>query len=384
MGQRNSFEGSVKQTKEDKSNLKNELVLSDNKELSEKLNRMDDEQLNKVNQLKEGIETLDNEGLIVYGVEAQDNLTKFSDTMLDEVRDTDLGEIGDSLESLMKKLKMIDPEELNKKPNFIQKIFKKVKTSVEDLILKHNTISNDVDNISLTLMNSKDGLVNDVRMLDGLYEENRKYYDEIDLYITAGELKLDEINNKELIELQKEAKETNNQMVVQNYNDLVQYSNRLDKRLHDLKLSRQIVMQSAPQIRMVQDINQTLAEKIQSSVLTSIPLWKNQMAISISLLRQESASKSQKAVTDTTNELLVRNSEMLKMNSISSAKENERGIVDVETLKLTQNNLVETIEETLRIQHEGTAKRKEVEAELGKMETELKDRLLEVKDKYNK
>lgn len=384
MGQRNSFEDSVKQTKEDKSNFKNELVLSDNKELSEKLNRMDEEQLNKVNQLKEGIETLDNEGLIVYGVESQDNLTKFSDTMLDKVRDTDLGDIGDSLESLMKKLKMIDPEELNKKPNFIQKIFKKVKTSVEDLILKHNTISNDVDNISLTLMNSKDGLVNDVRMLDGLYEENRKYYDEIDLYITAGELKLDEINNKELIELQKEAKETNNQMVVQNYNDLVQYINRLDKRLHDLKLSRQIVMQSAPQIRMVQDINQTLAEKIQSSVLTSIPLWKNQMAISISLLRQESASKSQKAVTDTTNELLVRNSEMLKMNSISSAKENERGIVDVETLKLTQNNLVETIEETLRIQHEGTAKRKEVEAELGKMETELKDRLLEVKDKYNK
>src|SRR5699024_10424082 len=160
--------------------------------------------------------------------------------------------------------------------------------------------------------------------------------------------------------------------------------NRLEKRIHDLKLSRQITLQSAPQIRMIQSINQTLAEKIQSSILTSIPLWKNQMAIALTLLRQESASKAQQAVTNTTNELLTKNREMLKQNSLRTAEENERGIVDIETLKLTQENLVQTIEETLRIQAEGSTKRKQAEAELITMEAELKDKLLNLKDRYNK
>src|SRR5699024_6121808 len=181
---------------------------------------------------------------------------------------------------------------------------------------------------------SKEALIKDVNLLDTLYNENRAYFEDIELYIKAGELKLSELN-EQLNTMKTQASESGDQMAIQEVNDMSQYINRLEKRLHDLKLSRQIALGSADQIRMVQDINETLAEKIQSSVLTSIPLWKNQMAISLTLLRQESASKAQQSVTNTTNDLLVRNSEMLKINGVQSAKENERGIVDVETLKIT-------------------------------------------------
>lgn len=355
-----------------------ESLLKEN-ELSQKFSETD---IAKVEEIAKSLEPLNNEKLIYFGAESQDNLTKFSDTMLEQVRRADVGEIGDSLESLMKKLKMVDPEELNKKPNLFQKMFKKVKNRVEELIQKHNTISEDVNKISNTLMLSKEALIKDVNLLDTLYNENRAYFEDIELYIKAGELKVSELN-EQLNTMKTQASESGDQMAIQEVNDMSQYINRLEKRLHDLKLSRQIALQSAPQIRMVQDINQTLAEKIQSSVLTSIPLWKNQMAISLTLLRQESASKAQQSVTNTTNDLLVRNSEMLKLNSVQSAKENERGIVDVETLKITQNNLVDTIEETLRIQKEGSEKRKQAEKELITMEQDLKSRLLGIKEKYN-
>lgn len=351
------------------------------KEVKEESNQLSEIEKQKVEELAKTIVPMDNEKLIYYGAEAQDSLTQFSDTMLDKVRKSDIGDIGNSLESLMKQLKMIDFEEVNKKPTVFQKFFRKVKSSVEDIIQKHNSISDDVNKISNTLMHSKDELVQDVKMLDNLYEENKNYFEDISLYVQAGELKVTELN-QELEELKQRAMESNNQMDVQNVNDMTQYINRLDKRLHDLKLSRQIALQSAPQIRMVQDINQTLAEKIQSSVLTSIPLWKNQMAISLTLLRQESASKAQSAVSQTTNDLLLKNSEMLKQSSIQTAKQNESGIVSVETLKLTQNNLVTTLEETLRIQQEGTEKRKMAEKELIEMEKELKTKLLGIKDKY--
>lgn len=351
------------------------------KEVKEESNQLSEIEKQKVEELAKTIVPMDNEKLIYYGAEAQDSLTQFSDTMLDKVRKSDIGDIGNSLESLMKQLKMIDFEEVNKKPTVFQKFFRKVKSSVEDIIQKHNSISDDVNKISNTLMHSKDELVQDVKMLDNLYEENKNYFEDISLYVQAGELKVTELN-QELEELKQRAMESNNQMDVQNVNDMTQYINRLDKRLHDLKLSRQIAIQSAPQIRMVQDINQTLAEKIQSSVLTSIPLWKNQMAISLTLLRQESASKAQSAVSQTTNDLLLKNSEMLKQSSIQTAKQNESGIVSVETLKLTQNNLVTTLEETLRIQQEGTEKRKMAEKELIEMEKELKTKLLGIKDKY--
>lgn len=342
-----------------------------------------EEDLKTIKDIKNKIQPLDNDALITYGANAQQAMSKFSHQMLNEVQSKDVGPIGETLEDLMKKLKEIDPEELtNEKSNIFKRMFGKVKRSVNEMISKHQSIASQVDRISIQLEHAKEVLVKDVNMLDGLYNQNKDYFDAINIYIAAAELKKEELENEELPRLKKKANESNNQMDVQDVNDMMQYVNRLEKRIHDLKLSRQITLQSAPQIRMIQNINQTLAEKIQSSILTSIPLWKNQMAIALTLLRQESASKAQQEVTNTTNDLLTKNSEMLKQNSLRTATENERGIVDIETLKLTQENLVSTIEETLKIQSEGSQKRKSAEAELVTMEKELKERLLQLKDEY--
>lgn len=348
-------------------------------------NEFNDEDLEKIRSIKEQIKPLDNDALIAYGSNAQLALSKFSHQMLNEVQSKDVGPIGDTLTSLMKKLKEIDPDELTKQnKNVFSRLFGKVQRSVNELVAKHQGVASQVDRISIQLEHAKEVLVRDVRLLDGLYDENKDYFEALNIYIAAAEMKKEEIENVVLPDLKKAAENSNNQMATQDVNDMMQYVNRLEKRIHDLKLSRQITLQSAPQIRMIQSINQTLAEKIQSSILTSIPLWKNQMAIALTLLRQESASKAQQAVTNTTNELLTKNSEMLKQNSLRTAEENERGIVDIGTLKLTQENLVQTIEETLRIQAEGSTKRKQAEAELITMEAELKDKLLNLKDRYNK
>ncbi|WP_373446164.1 toxic anion resistance protein [Salinicoccus bachuensis] len=345
--------------------------------------RFTEEDLKKIEEIKNKIEPLDNDALIQYGSNAQQALSKFSHQMLSEVQSKDVGPIGETLESLMKKLKEIDPDELTKeKKNIFNRIFRRVKKSVNELISKHQSVASQVDRIGIQLEHAKEVLVKDVHLLDKLYDQNKDYFDAINIYIAAAEMKKEELENETLPELRRKAEESSNQMHVQEVNDMMQYINRLEKRIHDLKLSRQITLQSAPQIRMIQNINQTLAEKIQSSILTSIPLWKNQMAIALTLLRQESASQAQQAVTNTTNDLLTKNSEMLKQNSIRTAQENERGIVDIETLKTTQENLVTTIEETLRIQQEGSQKRQAAERELESMEEELKTRLLELKEEH--
>lgn len=345
--------------------------------------RFTEEDLKRIEEIKNKIEPLDNDALIQYGSNAQQALSKFSHQMLTEVQSKDVGPIGETLESLMKKLKEIDPDELTKeKKNIFNRIFRRVKKSVNELISKHQSVASQVDRIGIQLEHAKEVLVKDVHLLDKLYDQNKDYFDAINIYIAAAEMKKEELENQTLPELRKKAEASSNQMHVQEVNDMMQYINRLEKRIHDLKLSRQITLQSAPQIRMIQNINQTLAEKIQSSILTSIPLWKNQMAIALTLLRQESASQAQQAVTNTTNDLLTKNSEMLKQNSIRTAQENERGIVDIETLKTTQENLVTTIEETLRIQQEGSQKRQAAERELETMEEELKTRLLELKEEH--
>lgn len=340
-----------------------------------------EDDLKTIQKIKDQIVPLDNNALMSYGENAQSSLAKFSHQMLEEVQSKDVGPIGDTLEDLMKMLKMVDPDELtNKRSNFLSRLFGRVQRSVKELIAKHQSVASQVDRVSIQLEHAKEVLVKDVFFLDRLYEENKQYFDAINMYIAAAELKKEELENETLPELRKKADASNNQMDVQDVNDMMQYINRLEKRVYDLKLARQMTLQSAPQIRMIQNINQTLAEKIQSSILTSIPLWKNQMAIALTLLRQESASKAQQSVTDTTNELLTKNSEMLKTNSLRTARENERGIVDIETLKTTQENLVTTIEETLMIQREGSQKRKQAEVELQQMETDLKNRLLQIKE----
>lgn len=340
-----------------------------------------DEDQRKIDEIAKQIKPLDNDGLLLYGQQAQNKLSQFSHQMLTQVQSKDVGPIGNSLRNLMNKLKEVNPDELQKQnQSRLKRIFRRAERSVNEMFSKYQSVGAQVDRISVELQKSQNMLMKDVGLLDQLYEENKAYFDALNIYIAAAEKKRDELKQHNLVELEQKVKASNNQMDVQELADLQQYINRLEKRIYDLQLSRQITLQSAPQIRMIQNINQTLAEKIQSSILTSIPLWKNQMAIALTLLRQQGASEAQKKVTDTTNELLLKNSEMLKQNAIRTAEENERGIVDIETLKTTQTNIVDTIQETLRIQEDGTRKRKQAEQELQSLEQDLKTKLLQLKD----
>lgn len=340
-----------------------------------------DEDQRKIDEIAKQIKPLDNDGLLLYGQQAQNKLSQFSHQMLTQVQSKDVGPIGNSLRNLMNKLKEVNPDELQKQnQSRLKRIFRRAERSVNEMFSKYQSVGAQVDRISVELQKSQNMLMKDVGLLDQLYEENKAYFDTLNIYIAAAEKKRDELKQHNLVELEQKVKASNNQMDVQELADLQQYINRLEKRIYDLQLSRQITLQSAPQIRMIQNINQTLAEKIQSSILTSIPLWKNQMAIALTLLRQQGASEAQKKVTDTTNELLLKNSEMLKQNAIRTAEENERGIVDIETLKTTQTNIVDTIQETLRIQEDGTRKRQQAEQELQSLEQDLKIKLLQLKD----
>lgn len=331
-------------------------------------------------QLAEQINPKDHQAMLSYGTPAQSKLLTFSHTMLEHVQQKDLGEVGDIIGDLMKKLNEVSPDELMpEKRSFFGKLFGKLSGSVQEILSKYQKTGAQIDRIGVKLERSKNGLLSDINVLEKLYEANKDYFHALNIYIAAGELKLEELYGKTIPQLKRLAEQSNDQMKVQEVNDMLQFADRLDKRLHDLKLSREITIQSAPQIRLIQNTNQALVEKIQSSILTAIPLWKNQVAIALTLIRQRHALEAQKQVSKTTNELLLKNAEMLKTNTIETARENERGIVDIETLKKTQENLISTLEETMKIQQEGRAKRRQAEQELSSMENELKRKLLEMK-----
>ncbi|SDN28172.1 Uncharacterized conserved protein YaaN involved in tellurite resistance [Fictibacillus solisalsi] len=334
----------------------------------------------KAYQLAQQIDPKNHQAMITYGSPAQSKLLSFSNTMLDQVKKQDVGQVGEIINDLMKKLSNVNPEELqSNKPSLFGRVFGKISGSVQEVLSKYQKTGAQIDRIGVKLDSSKNVLLADIAMLEKLYDHNKEYFQALNVYIAAGELKLEEINTKVIPALRKEAKDTNDQMKYQEVNDMVQFADRLDKRLHDLKLSREITIQSAPQIRLIQNTNQALVEKIQSSIMTAIPLWKNQVAIALTLLRQRSAVEAQKKVAKTTNDLLLKNAEMLKANTLETARENERGLVDIETLKKTQENLMSTLEETLKIQEEGRHKRRLAENELAQMETGLRHKLLEIK-----
>lgn len=339
-----------------------------------------EEDKEKAKQIAKQIDPKDAQSIVSYGTEAQSKLLNFSHSMLDHVNNKDVGEIGDILGDLMKKLEEVDPDELtNEKRGFLSRMFGKISRSVNEILTKYQKTGAQIDRIQVKLDRSRKALMKDNQMLQQLFEKNRDFYDALNIYIAAGELKLEELDREVIPALKKKAERSQNQMEIQEVNDMMQFAERLEKRTHDLKLSRQITMQTAPQIRLIQNTNQALVEKIQSSILTAIPLWKNQIAIALTLLRQKTAVQAQKQVSKTTNDLLLKNAEMLKTNSIETAKENERGLVDIDTLKKTQEDLITTIEETLRIQVEGRTKRQEAEQELIGMENELKNKLLELR-----
>lgn len=329
-------------------------------------------------QLAGQIDPKNQQSITLFGTKAQQKLTTFSHSMLEHVKNDNIGEIGEIINDLMKKLEQVDPEELvPEKKGFFARIFGRMQQTVNEVLSKYQRTGAQIDRITVKLEHAKNSLMSDNKLLEQLYQKNKEYFQALNVYIAAGELKLEELETKTIPALKKKAEQSGDQMMIQEVNDMLQFAERLEKRIHDLKLSRQITIQSAPQIRLIQNTNQQLIEKIQSSISTAIPLWKNQIAIALTLLRQRKAVEAQKQVSQTTNELLLKNAEMLKTNTIEAAKESERGIVDIETLKRTQENLVSTLEETLRIQAEGRAKRYQAEQELIAMEEQLKQKLLE-------
>ena len=319
------------------------------------------------------------QAIISYGAAAQKQLGEFSHSMLDHVQNQDTGEIGDSLNDLMYRLNEAKPEDLRAEDNNVfRKIFGKVKQSAYEMTAKYQKIGAQIDKIAIKLDKEKNSLLNDNITLEQLYQKNKDYFEALNIYIAAGEVKMEDLQKNAIPKAIQTAEASQSQMDVQIVNDLKQFLDRLEKRTHDLRLTRQMTIQQAPQIRLIQNTNQALAEKIQSSIHTAIPLWKNQVAIALTLLRQKDAVTAQRQVSQTTNDLMRKNSEMLKISAIETAKENERGVIDIETLKQTQQDLIETLEETLKIQQEGRIKRKEAEKELSMMEDDLKVKLLNI------
>lgn len=331
----------------------------------------------RIKSISEQIETLNHEGLLKYGANLQQKMSHFSHQILDDVQSKDMGPVGETLSQLMGKLKSVNPNDINpEKQSRLKRLFKRTKASINEVFSRMQSVSSQIDRITIQLEKHKDQLTKDVEFLDQLYQQNKTYFDNVTLYILAAQKKKKEILTETIPQLREKAHQTGNQMDIQATADMEQFVDRLDKRIYDLQLSRQIAIQTAPQIRMIQNVNQALAEKIQSSILTSIPLWKNQMAIALTLMRQRNAVSAQRSVTDTTNELLTQNASMLKENAIETAAENERGIVDIETLKTTQNDIIETIEQTLQIQEDGRQKRQVAEKKLNELEQDLKQHLL--------
>ncbi len=316
--------------------------------------------------------------VIAYGSNAQKKLSEFSHGMLNKVQLKDTGEIADVLTDLMHQLESSNPRDLTASPNIFQKFFGKIKTSIAETQARYQKIGTAIDRVAIRLEREKNELLNDNLMLEQLYQKNKDYFEALNIYIAAGELKMQELQEAIIPAAIEKAKASGDQMDVQTVNDLNQFLDRLDKRTHDLRLTRQMTVQQAPQIRMIQNTNQALAEKIQVSVHTAIPLWENQVMIALTLLRQQNAAVSQRQVSQTTNDLLKRNADMLKQSAIDTARESERGVIDIETLQHTQNSLIETIEQTLEIQREGRRQRQIAEQELQLMEGQLRDKLMAI------
>lgn len=370
----------VQQQLKNLDNNSNVSLANQNTVLDDFQQQFSDKEMQKIESISQQIKPLDNDGLLSYGSHLQENMSQFSHKMLDEVQTKDIGPVGDSLNQLMTKLKAINPDALNpEKQSKLKRFFKRTKASINEVFSRMQSVSSQIDRITIQLDKHKNNLSKDIKLLDGLYQQNKDYFDDVNLYIAAAKRKKYKIQTNDIPKLQEHANQTGNQMDIQAVADMEQFVDRLDKRIYDLQLSRQIAIQTAPQIRMIQNVNQALAEKIQSSILTSIPLWKNQMAIALTLMRQRNAVSAQRAVTDTTNDLLTQNAAMLKQNAIETATENERGVVDIETLKQTQSDIIDTIEQTLQIQHDGRQKRQAAEKELSGLENDLKQHLLSMR-----
>ena len=330
-----------------------------------------------VRSFSQQIDVTNTEQVMNYGSGAQKNISEFSDAALNTVRTKDLGEVGDMLGDLVVELQGLNFDAQEKK-GFLG-LFKKAGQSVAEMKASFDKAEVNVDKIVESLEKHEIVLMKDISLMDKMYQRNQEYMKELTMYILAGKLKIEELREVELPKMIAHAKETNLPEDAQAANDFANLIGRFEKKIHDLELTRTISVQMAPQIRMVQNNDQLMAEKIRSSIVNTIPLWKNQMVMAMSLYHSDQAMKAQRQVTDMTNQLLLKNAETLRQGSVSVAQEAERGIVDMETLKKPNLELIATLDEVRRIQDDGRARRAQAEEELGRIEGELKSKLLEMK-----
>lgn len=337
-----------------------------------------EEERKMVNDFVEKIDLTNTNSVLKYGVGAQKKIADFSETALNNVKTKDLGEIGEMLSNVVTQLK--DFEETEDKKGGILGIFKKPVKKIEQMKVKYNKVEGNINNICTALENHQIQLLKDVAMLDKMYEVNKVYFKELNMYIIAGKKRLAKAKEVELPKLMEKARITGQPEDAQTANDFVSLCDRFEKKIHDLELTKMISLQMAPQIRLVQNNDTLMSEKIQSTIVNTIPLWKSQIVLALGVAHSTNAAKVQSEVTNMTNELLRKNAETLKMSTIETAKASERGIVDIETLKQTNESLISTLDEVLKIQTEGRQKRKEAEVELKNIEEQLKNKLLSLRE----
>ena len=343
-------------------------------EMDDKL--LSDEEKKAVEEFSHKINIRDTNMILQYGAAAQKSVAGFSESALNNVRSKDLGEVGQDLSQLVVELKGFGGGE--EKKGFMG-LFKKAGNRLETMKAQYSKVEANVDKIAQSLEQHQITLLKDVAMFDQMYELNLKYYKELTMYILAGKKRLEEVRTGELEELRLKAEKSGLAEDAQAYNDLVNLCNRFEKKIHDLELTRMVSVQMGPQTRLLQNNDTLMIEKIQSSLVNTIPLWKSQMVLALGMEHSRQATAAQNAVTEMTNELLRKNADTLKMGTINTAKEAERSIVDIETLQHTNEQLISTLDEVARIQKEGAEKRKAAEVELGRIEGELKQKLLELR-----
>ena len=359
--------------------MQGESVTEDKIENSLNYDLLKDNEKKAIDEFCEKINLEDSAQVLQFGSSAQSKISEFSDSILESVKTKNAGEVGDLLADLVAEVKGFDSSVPDKiYPKGIRGFLFNAKKQINKLIAKYDDVENNVDKIEKQLETQKIKMLKDITIFDTLYEKNLEYFNEISLYIIAGEKKLKELQEVKLPELIEKAKESGEQIDAQKVNDMQSLINRFEKKIYDLKTTRMISIQMAPQIRLIQNNDSELVEKIQGSLINTIPLWKNQIVIALGLTNSKAALEAQKAVTETTNEMLKKNSEMLKQGTIEIAEESEKAIVDISTLQKTNKDIIETLDKVIEIHENGKVKRQEAEKELANIEKELKEKLIEI------
>ena len=339
------------------------------------------EEKDAIEEFNQKINVEDATQILQYGAKAQTKISQFSDSVLEDVKTRSTGEVGDLLADLVGEIKSFDSDIANTNKTGLGKLFTSVKKQLEKLIARYEKIEVNIDKIEASLEKHRLQMLKDITIFDTMYEKNLEYFKELSLYIIAGEKKIEELRNVTLPELQKKAQESGEQLDAQKVNDMENMINRFEKKIYDLKTTRIISIQMAPQIRLLQNNEAELVEKIQGSLTNTIPLWKNQMVLALGINNAKQAIGAQKAVTDLTNSMLQKNSEILKQGSIEIAEESERAIVDVATLQKTNKDIIDTLDQVIQIHENGRVKRQEAEVELANIEKELKEKMIELQVK---